>query len=86
MSAQRRRREEPTRTSEAHTDVDGSQSGSPAVRTTARRLRSSDVQLTVLPPTIVPMTEEQQRRAVSALAELLRWAVEEKDREEPRAA
>jgi hypothetical protein len=32
------------------------------------------------------MTEEQYQRAVSALAELLRWAVEERDREVPRAA
>jgi hypothetical protein len=49
-------------------------------------VRSSDAQLTLLPPTIVPMTEEQYQRAVSALAELLRWAVEEKDKEAPRAA
>lgn len=33
--------------------------------------------LTLLPPAIVPMTEDQHRRAVAALAELLMWAIEE---------
>ena len=55
-----------------------------------RSLRSTKTELTLMPPTIVPMTEEQQRRAVAALAELLRWAVEEKvkenEKEELRAA
>jgi hypothetical protein len=39
----------------------------------------------LLPPAIVPMTEEQHRRAVPALAELLVWAMEE-HREERQAA
>jgi hypothetical protein len=41
--------------------------------------------LTLLPPAIVPMTQEQHRRAVAALAELLMWAMEE-GREEQQAA
>jgi hypothetical protein len=39
----------------------------------------------LLPPAIVPMTEEQHRRAVAALAELLMRAMEE-GREERQAA
>ncbi len=55
-------------------------------QSTPGRLRSSEAELTLLAPTIVPMTDEQHRRAVLALAELLRWAVEEKQKEEPKAA
>ena len=43
-------------------------------------------ELTVRPPAIVPMTDEQHRRAVVALAELLLWAMENDRREERRAA
>jgi hypothetical protein len=43
-------------------------------------------ELTVRPPTIVPMTDEQHRQAVAALAELLLWAMENDRREERRAA
>ena len=41
--------------------------------------------LTLVPPAIVPMTEEQHRRVVAALAKLLMWAMEE-GREERQAA
>jgi len=43
-------------------------------------------ELTVQPPRIVPMTDEEHRRAVAALAELLLWAMENDRREERRAA
>jgi hypothetical protein len=86
VSELHRRADETIQASEGCADDDGSQTGPPASRSDSRRVRSSDAQLTLLPPTIVPMTEEQYHRAVSALAELLRWAVEEKDKEAPRAA
>ena len=86
MSEWHRRADEPIQAPEGRPDEDGTQTGPQASRTGSRRVRSSDAQLTLLPPTIVPMTEEQYQRAVSALAELLRWAVEEKDKEAPRAA
>jgi hypothetical protein len=42
-------------------------------------------EVTMQPPTIVPMTDEQHRRAVAALAELLLWAMEN-DRHDERLA
>ena len=52
--------------------------GPPARERRARpRPSRQEFGLTLLPPTIVPMTEEQHRRAVAALAELLMWAMEE---------
>ena len=42
-------------------------------------------EVTVRPPRIVPMTDEQHRRAVAALAELLLWAMEN-DRHDERPA
>ena len=56
----------------------------PSRERTARHRQSGEGSgLTLLPPAIVPMTEEQHRRA--ALAELLMWPIEE-GREERQAA
>jgi hypothetical protein len=43
-------------------------------------------EVTVRPPHIVPMTDEQHHRAVAALAELLLWAMENDRHEERQAA
>jgi hypothetical protein len=53
----------------------------------ARHLSEGEAtELTMQPPAIVPMTDEQHRRAVTALAELLLWAMENDRHEEQRAA
>lgn len=64
-----------------------------AVRRGPRRLRGGThlsegdaTELTMRLPRIVPMTDEERRRAVAALAELLLWAMENDRREERQAA
>ena len=65
---------------ERHPDPGLSASGavSPPAREQGARRRPGREEPgpTLLSPAIVPMTEEQHRRAVSALAELLLWAMD----------
>jgi hypothetical protein len=58
---------------------------SPTGRAGKKQSSVSDQELTLQPPIIVPMTQEQFERAASILAELMLWAWKQK-RDEREAA